>query len=220
LLAFCDVPLACFQLEGRASENFGILDTPFPVYPWLEMRRIEARCRVDEQISCAAPIVVLKEPTMPITVQTIARATPVDIEPLVSLMHDFYAESGHALDAAWAGHAFRQLLGDASLGAVWIARVGAMAVGHAVLTTRYTMEHGAPGGYVDDLYVNPKFRRGGFASAMLVALFAECAARQCQAVYVEVGDDNAAARALYSRFGLRAAQDGRILMSGPVPAAQ
>ena len=49
----------------------------------------------------------------------------------------------------------------------------ALAASHAVLCLRYTMEHGAPSGYVDDLYVTPAFRRQQVASRLLQALVDE-----------------------------------------------
>ncbi len=151
---------------------------------------------------------------------TVTRATATDLDTLVALTHDFYAESGHALDADWAQGAFARLIDNAALGAVWIARMAGVPAGHAVLTTCYTMEHGALGGNIDDLFVKPEYRRLGVAGALLEALLAECRNRQCRSIRVEVGGDNAAACALYARYGLQATQDGRVLMSGPVPAVR
>ena len=38
--------------------------------------------------------------------------------------------------------------------------------------------------------------------------------RGCKSLYVEVGTDNVAALALYSRLGLAPMQDGRLLLGG------
>ena len=76
--------------------------------------------------------------------------------------------------------------------------------------------HGGLSGYVDDLYVKPEFRRMGAGDALLNELFAECLARGCKFVHVEVGGSNAPALALYARFGLLPAKDGRVLLSGPL----
>lgn len=147
-------------------------------------------------------------------------AAVADIPSLVVLMQAFYAESGHALDADAARAAFGRLIGSPALGAVWIAHIGSEPVGHVVLVTRFAMEHGALAGCVDDLFVKPEYRRSGVGGVLLAALLTECASRQCQSLHVEVGADNMAARALYARFGLQAAQDGRVLMSGPLPASR
>jgi diamine N-acetyltransferase len=128
-------------------------------------------------------------------------------------MQEFYAESGYDLDLQWAESSFRFLSSNPMLGRVWLAHSNGMPIGHAVLTVRYTMEHGGLGGYVDDLFVQPAFRRRGVAQALLGELFDECRERECKSIQVEVGVANVAARGLYTKFGLAAHIDGRLLMS-------
>ena len=147
------------------------------------------------------------------------RATTDDIESLLSLMHDFYAESGFALNRASTTPALRALLSNSSLGCIWLAYSSNSPVGHAVLTVRFTMEHEGLSGYIDDLYVRPEHRRAGVGRCLLNELLAECRRRACKSLCVEVSQSNVAALCLYERFGLRAATDGRVLASGPVVAA-
>jgi len=147
------------------------------------------------------------------------RATTDDIESLLSLMHDFYAESGFALDRTTTAHALRTLLSDPSLGLIWLAHSNKFPVGHAVLTVRFTMEHEGLSGYIDDLYVRPQYRRGGVGRCLLNEVFAECRRRGYRSLQVEVGQSNVAALSLYERFGLHAATDGRVLASGSLAGA-
>jgi ribosomal protein S18 acetylase RimI-like enzyme len=144
---------------------------------------------------------------------SVRRASSSDVAGLVALMHAFYAESHFPLDHHCADRSFRTVLSNHSLGCVWLAFAGAESIGHAVLTTRYTMEHGSLSGYIDDLYVKPEHRRKGAGVALLNALITECRARDCAAMYVEVGESNAPALALYGKFSLAPAQDGRVLLS-------
>lgn len=146
------------------------------------------------------------------TSKEIRRATGEDIPTLVGLMAEFYAESGYSLDFTWAQESFRTLLGDEQLGAAWITREKDWPVGYVVLVTRHSMETGGPVGVVDDLYVRPGSRRQGHASLLLDALIQECGRRGAQAIEVEVGADNGAARALYEDFGLR--NRGHIVLYG------
>jgi ribosomal protein S18 acetylase RimI-like enzyme len=139
-----------------------------------------------------------------------------DIPTLVALMFDFYAESEYALDRDWAQDSFHELLASPALGAVWLAHAGVEPIGHAVLTVRWTMEHGGLSGYIDDLYVRPDFRRMGAGTALLEELLEDCRRRSCQSAQVEVAAGNAPARALYRRFGLLEAQDDRVLLSGVI----
>jgi ribosomal protein S18 acetylase RimI-like enzyme len=147
----------------------------------------------------------------------VRRATQSDVGTLVELMREFYAEASYSLDQEWAEAAFSQLLAHSELGCVWLAECDEVAAGHAVLTVRYTMEHGALCGHIDDLFVKSEFRRRRIACALLSELFDECRRRGCKSIYVEVGDRNAPAIELYRRFGLEPFQDGRVLLHGEEP---
>ena len=147
-------------------------------------------------------------------------ATADDIGPLVRLMDEFYAESGYPLDAQWATASFAALCSMPDWGRAWLAYSDGKPVGHAVLTVRYTMGHGGLSGYVDDLFVQPSFRRRGVASALLREVFQDCRTRACKAVQVEVGAANVAALAVYARFGLKPLQDGRLLLAGALQDAR
>jgi ribosomal protein S18 acetylase RimI-like enzyme len=146
------------------------------------------------------------------------RATAADIESLLNLMHDFYAEAGFPLNRTSTSVALKSLLASPSLGCIWLAKSNDVPVGHTVLTVRFTMEHEGLSGYIDDLYVQPQHRRLGVGVGLLQELVAECRARGCKSLQVEVGQENTTALSLYGRFGLHATADGRVLVSGPLPA--
>ena len=136
-------------------------------------------------------------------------ATRADVQSLVELMREFYAESSFPLDRAWAESAFADLIDDSSRGAVWIVESDGVAIGHVVLAVRFAMEFGGTIGYIDDLFVRPEHRRRGAASAAMETLIADCRRRGCRCLYVEVGPDNRAAQALYRRYGLLPGDDQR-----------
>ena len=54
---------------------------------------------------------------------TVRLATVADIDVLVDLMRDFYAESNFPLDAAWAAQSFADLLANPAAGAIWVIDV-------------------------------------------------------------------------------------------------
>ena len=137
-------------------------------------------------------------------------ATPKDIVELVSLMKAFYTESGYTLDRAWAKRGFEMLMCNADLGAIWTVRHGPKAVGHVVLTLRFSMEFGGMDAFVDDLYIEPNHRRRGAGSMALSAVIDECRTRGVLALHVEAGRDNFAANALYARWGLNPRADDRV----------
>jgi GNAT superfamily N-acetyltransferase len=147
-------------------------------------------------------------------------ASAADIDVLVDLMREFYAEADFPLDAAWAADAFSTLIADPALGAVWIISADDAPIGHVVLTIRYAMEFGGLIGYIDDLFVRKAHRRLGAATAGLEALVAECNRRGCKSIHVEVGPGNVAAVALYRRFGLAPGADERLQLKTVLPGEQ
>jgi ribosomal protein S18 acetylase RimI-like enzyme len=134
-------------------------------------------------------------------------------------MSDFYAESGFQLDRAWAASSFSDLIAEPSQGAVWLLTVGGHIAGYVVLTVRFAMEFGGLSAYIDDLFVQARYRRQGAAHAGLDALMAESIRRGSKSLHVEVAPDNVAANALYRRFGLLPATDQRQQLKVLLPAA-
>ncbi|KQV94570.1 GNAT family N-acetyltransferase [Rhizobacter sp. Root1221] len=138
-------------------------------------------------------------------------------------MEAFYAESGYTLDRKWAERSFNTLIGDPSLGSAWLVLHGDAVVGHAVLTTRFSMEYGGMDAFIDDLFVRPGYRRQGAGAAALQRVLAECRERGVLALHVEAGQDDAAANELYSRFGLALGNDRRhtrtLVFSAPESSA-
>lgn len=144
-------------------------------------------------------------------------ATLADLDALVDLMHEFYAEAGFALDRAWAARSLADLIDHPSFGGVWLIRTQGQVAGYVVLSVRYSMEHGGLSACIDDLFVRPTYRRCGAARAGLDALVDDSRRRGCLSLHVEVGRDNAAAVALYQRYGLSEGHDGRLWLSAPLP---
>src|SRR5205823_9827247 len=80
---------------------------------------------------------------------TAAFASAAGISTLVDLMGEFYAESGFPLDRLWATNSFSVLLNDPSLGSAWLLFDDREAAGYAVLTVRFSIEHGGRDAFVD-----------------------------------------------------------------------
>ena len=95
---------------------------------------------------------------------TMRQASLHDIEQLVALMSEFYAESGYPLGARRATAAFRELLGDERLGRAWLIEAGGAVAGYLVVTLGYSMEYGGLDAFIDDLFVRPAFRSTGLGT--------------------------------------------------------
>ena len=129
------------------------------------------------------------------------KASPDDVQQLVALMAEFYAEAAYPLNRRRAAEAFAALLADERLGHIWLVVKDSQAVGHLVVTLCFSMEYGGIIAFVDDLFVRRPFRRFGLGTAALKEAQAFCASRGVRAMFVETGHDNAAALAVYRRVG-------------------
>lgn len=139
----------------------------------------------------------------------IRRAATADLEALVDLMGEFYAESDHPLDRAWAKASFERLLADGARGAAWMARAGGEPAGYVVLALRHSMDFGGLAGIIDDLFVRPAHRRKGFGRELVDAAFDQCRELGAVGVEVDVGEDAPVAANLYRGYGFVESGGGR-----------
>jgi GNAT superfamily N-acetyltransferase len=138
-------------------------------------------------------------------------AGPADLEPLLALQRDYYAEDGYAFDPEQARDAVARLLAEPALGRAWLVEEGGRAVAYVVLALGWSLEYGGRDAFLDELYVAPSHRGRGLGRAGLSAVEAGARALGVRTLHLEVERDHAQAHALYRRAGF-AAHD-RVLMS-------
>jgi GNAT superfamily N-acetyltransferase len=84
---------------------------------------------------------------------------------------------------------------------MWFIQADSKDVGHVVVTLCFSMEYGGLIAFVDDLFVRRAFRRAGLGKAALGEVRVFWAKRGVRALFVETGQDNVAAQAVYRRVG-------------------
>ena len=146
----------------------------------------------------------------------VERAGPADLERLVELMTEFYAEADFRLNPVRAAAAFGPLLERDDLGRVFLLRTGGAAVGYVALTFCWSLEYGGRCAYIDDLFVRPGFRGKGLGGAALDRVRAECDVLGVRALHLEVGRENDAAQSVYRAAGF--ADVDRQLLTLPLAA--
>jgi diamine N-acetyltransferase len=114
-------------------------------------------------------------------------------------------------DEADVRAALEKFLGDGELGQAWLLWLGEKPAGYVILTFGYSFEFRGRDAFVDELYVEPQFRRMGLGRFAME--FAEKRARELgvNAVHLEVDRSNDDAGELYRRAGY--ADTGRHLMT-------
>ena len=146
--------------------------------------------------------------------QVIRLATLTDVDVLVRLMRQFYAEANFTLSEARALRAFESLLDDSRLGQVWMIEEDGHPAGFVVLTVSFSMEYGGLRGFVDDFYVTPQYRRKGLGHAALEEVKRACRRRGVRALLVETEPENQAALSAYRSVGFE--DSGRCVLTLPL----
>ena len=130
-------------------------------------------------------------------------ATLQDLETLIELMGEFYAESAVPFDAADARQAFVRLIEDSRLGSAWLLAIDQDVAGYFVMTVGFSVGFGGAVVTLDDLFVRPAFRGRGLGRAALEELRNEAVSRGIRALHLEVEPENHVAVALYRSAGFR-----------------
>lgn len=138
----------------------------------------------------------------------IEKATPADIPLVLSLIREL-AEFENLLHEARATDAdLREtLFGDRPFAEVVIGRLGSAAVGFALFFHNYSTFLGKPGIYLEDLFVRPAYRGGGFGERLLRHLAQLAVQRGCGRFEWSVLDWNQRAIDFYKKLGAQPLND-------------
>ncbi len=130
-------------------------------------------------------------------------AAPGDLAPLLTLMKEYYTYDGLDFAKRRATSAVNEMLGDESLGRIWMISVDGELAGYAVLVFTACLEFGGRVGYLDELYLRKDHRGKGIGSEVIAFLKQLCIDQGLAALRLEVERHNTAAREFYLKAGFR-----------------
>jgi len=138
-------------------------------------------------------------------------ATEADV-PVIVRMIRALADYEKLADEAIATEESLQtaLFGGRPYAEVVIGRLGSEPVGFALFFHNFSTFRGAPGLYLEDLFVFPQWRGRGFGRRLLAHLAAIAVERGCHRMEWSVLDWNQTAIEFYRRAGARLMDDWRI----------
>jgi ribosomal protein S18 acetylase RimI-like enzyme len=136
-------------------------------------------------------------------------ATLDDMAEILPRVRALNAHEGIAITDELLEPALRRLLGDASLGGVWLVEDGGV-IGYATVTFGYDLEFGGRDAYLTEIWIDEPLRGRGAGGAALAALVPELRARDVRALHLQVRPENPATR-LYERAGFTASP--RVVMT-------
>jgi diamine N-acetyltransferase len=138
-------------------------------------------------------------------------ATLSDASLLAAFVRKYYEFDGIAYVRNQVESGLKTLLADASLGQAWLVLSGAEPVGYVIFSYGFDIEFGGRLALITDLYLEPPYRHQGIGRRILEQVEAHCRSLGLHGLELQVETNNAAARALYKKFGFGAAD--RIPMS-------
>jgi ribosomal protein S18 acetylase RimI-like enzyme len=134
---------------------------------------------------------------------TVRDAEAGDLHAVVALLARQLDEHEIALAPDALERSVRTLLDDPRLGHVLVACTDDGVAGVAVLSFLFTLEHGGPAAWLDELYVDGRRRGRGVGAQLVDAALRVARERGCVALDLEVEAGHDAAERLYERLGFR-----------------
>ena len=101
---------------------------------------------------------------------TLQRATPSDLNELLSWISEFNAAEKIGTPLSLITPALKTLLADDSLGFVWFICVEGGHVGYVILTFGYDLEYAGRVAWITDFYLGEKLREQGLGTRALAAV--------------------------------------------------
>ncbi|CCQ17076.1 Acetyltransferase [Rhodococcus sp. AW25M09] len=132
----------------------------------------------------------------------IRRAAEADVPAITALVHELAAyEKSSALCTVRDEQLQAALFGAQPSVFAHVAEHEGIVVGCALWFLNFSTWDGVNGIYLEDLYVQPAARGGGFGTALLAALAAECVAREYTRLTWSVLDWNTPSIGFYRSLG-------------------
>jgi ribosomal protein S18 acetylase RimI-like enzyme len=129
-------------------------------------------------------------------------ATAADVADLLRMMKRLaLQEPALPFNERVVAQTWEQFFSNAEFGRAWVLHVGSEVAGYVILTLGYSFEYRGREAFVDELYVEEKFRGAGVGRRAME--FVEARARELgvSAVHLEVDRGNDPALGLYRRTG-------------------
>lgn len=93
------------------------------------------------------------------------------------------------------------IFADNTRGFLLVAKMADQPIGVAYISFVWTLEHGGPGAWLEEIYMLPEWRNRGIGTQMLEMAIKECTNRGCRGIDLEIDSAHKKVESLYRRFG-------------------
>ncbi|MBD2204832.1 GNAT family N-acetyltransferase [Calothrix sp. FACHB-1219] len=143
------------------------------------------------------------------TVFTLASIS--SIETLLKLMNEFYAHEHLSFDEQAARSALKLILNNNSYGQIYLIHQDKQIIGYLVVTFGFSIEYGGRDAFIDEFYIQQKYRGQGIGKQGLQLAEQICREQGVQALHLEVESKNIHAQTVYKKAGF--VESDRYLLS-------
>lgn len=122
-----------------------------------------------------------------------------NLRELLDLVAACHAFQGVSVAAAAREKALAELVGNETLGQVWLLRKDGAVIGYAAICYGFSIEFGGRDAFLDELFIAEPWRGRGLGAEALATLKRWLVDAGLVALHLEVDRDNARAKAAYVR---------------------
>jgi ribosomal protein S18 acetylase RimI-like enzyme len=128
-------------------------------------------------------------------------ASVSNIETLIKLMSELYTHESLPFDEQTARSALQLILNNNSYGLIYLIHANEEIVGYLVVTFGFSLEYRGRDAFLDELYIQQKYRGIGIGKQGLQFAEEICREQGVQALHLEVERENLKAQAVYQKVG-------------------
>jgi ribosomal protein S18 acetylase RimI-like enzyme len=130
-------------------------------------------------------------------------ANSSDVNSLLSLMRGLYEHDHLVFDEEAARGALDEILGDSSLGHVWLIQSGEESIGYIVLTYDFSLEFHGKVAFVDEIFIRSEYRGSGVGQQAFQFVEEYCKTSGIKTLHLMVEKNNKKAQAFYQKAGFK-----------------
>lgn len=124
-----------------------------------------------------------------------------NFEKLIQLMGEFYAHEHLLFDEQAVRSALQLILGNNFYGQIHLICINDEIVGYLVVTFGFSLEYRGRDAFVDEIYIQEKYRKQGIGKKSLQLAEEICRQQGVQALHLEVERGNTNAQIVYRKAG-------------------
>lgn len=138
-------------------------------------------------------------------------ANEADVDVLLPLVRQYHQFEQIDMSDANRIKSFTLLLGENSLGQIWLILSSEKIVGYIALCFGYSIEFGGRDAFVDEFFIEAAARGQGVGRKVLEAVKAEASKQGVVALHLEVARTNQRAKKLYANLGFEAREQFHLM---------